>query len=458
MAKYLPPLFTRLYLSLLTAIFASILLTFYLSEQFLQRSDVVDFYEDSLQVFIDVSSYLQRNGQTAEQLFKDDTVLDPEFEILWQKNWDANADCEHCKFLSVIANTAIYQLSDEQLLAVYPLQQSEEVILISDKPANSSIFSGDRRQQNSSLITLFRNDPSEFIPYLLLLIVIISLGTTLYFSVRRLQKQINQLVKVNQEFGRGELSARAQKNYTEPVNELAQSFNRMADAITETVSENQIFAQAVPHEMRTPLSRIQLATGLLRQRKLKCEELVLLDNIDDYIDDIEKLTRQVLTFSKLNSISNQCDHQAKQCIKLDDFLQGRIKRLVVDNNLSINLNLQALQLECDPAYLRLIFDNLIKNALQYAATHIEVNLKVSPKNLIMLTVDDDGPGIDNLQFETIFQPFSRLDKSRNQETGGLGLGLPIAKAATRRINGHLFVSHSHLGGARFSCQLPLKVP
>lgn len=211
MAKYLPPLFTRLYLSLLTAIFASILLTFYLSEQFLQRSDVVDFYEDSLQVFIDVSSYLQRNGQTAEQLFKDDTVLDPEFEILWQKNWDANADCEHCKFLSVIANTAIYQLSDEQLLAVYPLQQSEEVILISDKPANSSIFSGDRRQQNSSLITLFRNDPSEFIPYLLLLIVIISLGTTLYFSVRRLQKQINQLVKVNQEFGRGELSARAQK-------------------------------------------------------------------------------------------------------------------------------------------------------------------------------------------------------------------------------------------------------
>ncbi|MCL1059604.1 ATP-binding protein [Shewanella gelidimarina] len=458
MANYLPPLFTRLYLSLLTALFASIVLTLYLSEQFLEQSDVVDFYDDSYQTFIEVTSGVSRTHLSAPQYITSVQGLHPQFDINWQANWNAKQDCSECTLLSNIGGISIYQLSEAQLLAIYPLDRTNGAILISDRLPNSLLFDESNRQHRSSFMALLRDDPSELIPYLLLLVVIITIGTTLYFSVRRLQKQINQLVDTNKKFGQGDLNIRARQTYSEPVNELADSFNRMADAITETVKENQVFAQAVPHEMRTPLSRIQLATGLLRQRSLQTEELDLLDDIDNYIDDIEKLTRQVLTFSKLNSVLNQKDNQTKQWIKLDEYLQSRIKLLATDNRIMVNSNLPSLQLECDPAYLRLMFDNLFKNALMYASSQVEVTLSFSRKEsktrLLIISVDDDGPGIDSQQFETIFLPFARLDKSRSQQTGGLGLGLAIAKAAARRMQGTLVVSRSLLGGANFSCQLP----
>ncbi|PKG58553.1 ATP-binding protein [Shewanella sp. GutDb-MelDb] len=457
MANYLPPLFTRLYLSLLTALFASIILTFYLSEQYLEQSDVVDFHDDSYQIFIEATSGMQRTHLSAEQYINSYQGQHLQFNITWQANWNAKQDCSDCEFLSNIGGISIYQLSDEQLLAIYPLYQTNGTILISDRLPNSLFFDRTNKQQSSSFIELLRDDPSEFIPYLLLLVVIISLGTTLYVSVRRLQKQINQLVDINKKFGQGELNIRARQTYSEPVNELADSFNRMANAITETVKENQIFAQAVPHEIRTPLSRIQLATGLLRQRSLQNEELELLDNIDNYIDDIEKLTRQVLTFSKLNAVTGQDDSQNTQRIKLDEYLQSRIMQLTTDNVIAVKLNLQPLELECEPAYLRLMFDNLFNNALMYASSQVEITVSSSRKScgkgLVVVSVDDDGPGVDSHQFETIFLPFSRLDKSRNQQTGGLGLGLAIAKAATRRMQGKLLVGRSHLGGASFSCQL-----
>lgn len=457
MANYLPPLFTRLYLSLLTALFASIILTLYLSEQFLERSDVVDFYDDSYQTFIEVTSDMPRTHLSPKQYIISYQGLHPLFHIEWKASWDAKRDCSDCTFLRNVRGISIYQLSDEQLLAVYPLYQTNGTIVISDKLPSSLFFDEPNRQHNISFMAILRDDPSILIPYLLLLIVIITIGATLYFSVRRLQNQINQLIDTNKRFGKGELNIRANQNYSKPVNELADSFNRMADSITETVKENQVFAQAVPHEMRTPLSRIQLVTGLLRQRNLQAEELVLLDNIDNYIDDIEKLTRQVLTFSKLNAVLTQKDCQTKQLIKLDEYLQSRIKQLTTGNNIVVTLNLPSIQLECDPAYLRLMFDNLFKNALMYASSQVEITLSFSRKesenSLLIISVDDDGPGIESQEFETIFLPFARLDKSRSKQTGGLGLGLAIAKAATRRMQGQLFVSRSYLGGANFSCQL-----
>lgn len=455
MTNIFPPLFTRLYISLLAALFASVLLTFYLSEQFLERSDVIDFYDDSFQTFAEISADMHRSGLSAQQLLLTPIEYDASFDVRWQENWNIKQHCSTCDFLSKIAGTSIYKLTDDQLLAVYPLSQGEGAILISDKQANSVLSPRASRQHDDSLFVLIRNDPAEVVPYLLLLVVVVVIGTTLYFSVRKLQAQINQLVQINQRFGKGELSIRAPQDYTEPVNELAHSFNKMADSITETVNENQIFAQAVPHEMRTPLSRIQLATGLLRQRKQQAEELALLDNIDNYIDDIDKLTRQVMTFSKLNA--EQTAQEPKKCspIQLDEYIQSRIQHLRVNNDIDIVATLPNIQLDCDSAYLRLMFDNIFSNALRYAFSQVKVTVKVNQAlpSLINLTIEDDGIGIEEQNFTSVFLPFYRIDKSRNLETGGLGLGLAIAKAAAARMRCNLKVSKSKLGGACFSCDL-----
>lgn len=459
MTNILPPLFTRLYISLLAALFASILLTLYLSEVFLERNENIDFYEDTFHLFIELRSELRHTKVDPVKYIIDLEQQRNQFKIDWQQQWFAAKDCVDCQFLTKINDTAIYQMTENRLLAVYPLEQPKGILLLSDLEEHDLFFDRTSDELLSTITKVWQHNPTSFAPFILLLIVIITIGTTLYFSVRKLQKQINQLVQTNQKFGQGELNIRANGHYSEPVNLLANSFNKMADSITETVKENQIFAQAVPHEMRTPLSRIQLATGLLRQRKQDVQEQLLLDNIDNYIDDIEKLTRQVLTFSKLNALSKKSDSQNQERVKLDEYLQSRIRQLSKDHAITINLNLQPMEFECDPAYLRLMFDNLFKNALRYACSQVEVTLSFSQKEgeirQLVISVDDDGTGIESQHFETIFLPFARIDQSRSQQTGGLGLGLAIAKAAARRMQGTLSVSHSHLGGANFSCQLNL---
>ncbi|EDQ01748.1 sensor histidine kinase [Shewanella benthica KT99] len=251
---------------------------------------------------------------------------------------------------------------------------------------------------------------------------------------------------------------RASPKLSEPVKALATSFNQMAESITETVKENQIFAQAVPHEMRTPLSRIQLATGLLRKSSTEPQQVALLDNIDTYIDDIDELTKQVLTFSKLNAAIGEDKSISKQVIKLEAYLDERIIQLNQDKTKNVILYCHQQELECDPAYLRLMFDNLVKNAIRYAKSTVIICVEIKEVNQadtqLIITVADDGPGIAKEDFDTIFIPFSRLDKSQNQQTGGLGLGLAIAKAATKRMSGELSVSRPPDGGASFSCRIP----
>lgn len=457
MTNILPPLFTRLYISLLAALFASILSTLYLSEVFLERNENIDFYEDTFHLFIEIRSELRHTKVNPTQYISDLGEQRNQFKVDWQQQWLAARDCVDCQFLTKINGTAIYQVSPDRLLAVYPLEQPKGVLLLSDLHEHNLFVERKSDELLSTLIKAWQNDPASFAPFILLLIVIITIGTTLYFSVRKLQKQINQLVQVNQKFGQGELSIRATDHYSEPVNLLANSFNKMADSITETVKENQIFAQAVPHEMRTPLSRIQLTTGLLRQRKQDAQELLLLDNIDSYIDDIDNLTRQVMTFSKLNAVQAQQEQQKPQSIQLKEYLQSRINHLHSDSNIKVIVEVAEVTLECDSAYLRLMFDNIFSNALRYTDNQVKVTVKqsttLSSTKLMTLCIDDDGQGIANHDFDAIFLPFYRIDKSRNLATGGLGLGLAIAKAAAMRMNGKLYVSQSHLGGACFSCEL-----
>jgi len=458
MANYLPPLFTRLYVSMIAALCASIFVTLYFSEQFLEQSDIVDFYEDTYHVFTEINSDLNRSGLEPVQYFDDLQLNHYHFNIEWQKQSQGKAKCDNCEFINKIAGTFIYRLGDEQFLAIYPLDELKGAILISDQAPSSLFFDNAGGRQPLTLTEIWHEDPEELIPFILLIVTALAIGATLYYPVRQLQKQINQLIETNQKFGNGELNVRAEPVFSEPVNSLANSFNRMAESITETVKENQIFAQAVPHEMRTPLSRIQLATGLLRKRCQQADERELLDNIDCYIDDIDELTKQVLTFSKLNAAPSQKECLNKQLIQLDEYLQSRVQQLNREQVIDVILKMEQHQFECDPVYLRLMFDNLLKNALRYAITRVVVTVKGSGEHgemrELVISVDDDGPGIESQHYDSIFLPFSRIDKSRSQQTGGLGLGLAIAKAAARRMHGQLEVGRSELGGARFSCHFP----
>jgi signal transduction histidine kinase len=99
--------------------------------------------------------------------------------------------------------------------------------------------------------------------------------------------------------------------------------------------------------------------------------------------------------------------------------------------------------------------NILRNAAKYANRHISLAVHVGENSSIEISVDDDGPGIPEDQRDHIFEPFYRLDRSRDRTTGGFGLGLAIALKAVRLHGGSIHVGHSQLGGAQFIIRLPV---
>lgn len=285
-----------------------------------------------------------------------------------------------------------------------------------------------------------------------LMIVFITIAIAIYWPVSIIKRQIENLIRIQHQFGSGDLSVRANDPFTKPIDELASSFNSMASAISDMVNENQIFAQAVPHEVRTPLSRIQLAVGLLSQNNNNEKQMALLGNIDTYIDDINELISQVVDFSKLNSIKDEDGVSLHQTIKVGAFIESRIMATKCEESRDVIRNINDdIELTTNPAYLRLLVDNLLKNAAIHSKNQIIISLNTF-NGYTELFVEDDGDGIPNEYLDTIFIPFSRIDVSRSRKTGGLGLGLSISKAACSRMNSQLTVENSPNGGAKFTCK------
>lgn len=446
-------LFTRLYLTIALAVTVSGTASFFLIEKLNEQNDI-----DEYVIFTDyVYQGLLKQGKiiaNAElnSITKGKNYL-ADFAMSWQVMLENITPCEDCQLIGHSGNVDIYSNSYEQFFAVYKLAKVNAWLVISE---DDVIFFGDEEEDNLLAIDPLAEDLvmefslDDITPMILLFIVLITIATAIYWPIRAIQRQIESLIETQHQFGVGDMHARANKEFTKPLNELAASFNFMANSITETVNENQVFAQAVPHEVRTPLSRIQLAVGLLSRNNNNKQQMELLGNIDTYIGDINELISQVVEFSKLNAVNDECEFSLHQTIELGAFIESRIKATKCEDKLKVIRQLnESLEITTNPVYLRLLVDNLLKNASIHAKNQIIISL-ASVNGHIELSIEDDGEGIPIEFIDTIFIPFSRLDVSRSRKTGGLGLGLAISKAACKRMNSQLTVENSTISGAKFT--------
>jgi len=440
MNKLIPRFFTRLYTTMTIAIFASVYLTIALMSEWIEQDDVEDFLRDTSWVFQVLESVRDKKQLAASEYYlKLDQELYP-FQVTWSATNET--PCNDCVFVGHIVGADVYKLDDGRMLSKHQITGSLGFVILEDIKFEP--------QPETSTTEFTPVDIEELMPFLILFSILVTIAITLYLPIRKLQHQINQLNTINQQFGKGDLDVRADKNTPEPLRGLALSFNNMAQQLADNVTENQIFAQAVPHELRTPLSRIQLAAGIIRADCDSLQQQQLLDNIDQYITDIDELCSQVITFSQVNAHLNKDKHQQ---IFIKPFITTSVSRFPLQSAIDITLVIDdSLSLTTDHAYLRLIVDNLIKNAINHASSKIVIcaTTSIADSNETRLSIEDDGNGIEAADFDTIFIPYSRLDKSRSRKTGGLGLGLAIAQNAAKRLNSKIHVSKSALGGAKFS--------
>lgn len=270
--------------------------------------------------------------------------------------------------------------------------------------------------------------------------------------LRSLKHSANALAK-------GDLSSRVDANIThrqDEMGQLAGAFNVMADAVQAMIHNQQRLMGDISHELRTPLTRLQLALALARKKGQHSDEL---ERIGYEALQLEALISELLTLSRVSLAS----HENKIMLELAESLSQVLDDAEFEaeqqgKQLQISIA-ESLTLAQFPKALSRAIENLLRNAIRYANTHVSIDA-VQTASHIMITIQDDGPGIDTQELEAIFKPFYRPDEARDRQSGGWGLGLAITQAAIKLHQGHI-VAENLIGptgqrqGLKFTIKLPI---
>lgn len=261
---------------------------------------------------------------------------------------------------------------------------------------------------------------------------------------------LQSLSRVADEFGSGKLTARSQMKPSASIYPLAERINHMADRIEDLLEAQKSLLHSVSHELRTPIARLEFGMELLDARAKDPDLSKRIHAMEGDLRELNALVNELLDMSKLDSARNLQAEPAELAPVLRECTEMLppspiALECVLDEDLG--------ELEIDRRLLARAVCNLLRNAQKYAAGRIVLSGRRTP-DAVEITVDDDGPGIPVEERDKIFDPFYRLDRSRDRATGGFGLGLSIAQKAVALHGGSLRAGSAPLGGARFVITLP----
>jgi two-component system OmpR family sensor kinase len=262
---------------------------------------------------------------------------------------------------------------------------------------------------------------------------------------------LQSLSRVADEFGAGKLSARARTSPSASIYPLAERINHMAGRIESLLESQKNLLHSVSHELRTPIARLEFGLELLGARTDDPALHKRIAAMEGDLAELNGLVNELLGMARLDSA---------QALQAEPFELAPMLRNCIDS-----LPPSGHQLRCEAAdglgsidadrrLLGRAVCNLLTNAQKYAAGTVALSARRLAGGGIEIAVEDDGPGIPADERERVFEPFYRLDRSRDRATGGFGLGLSIAHKAVALHGGTLRVEDAGLGGARFVIELP----
>jgi two-component system osmolarity sensor histidine kinase EnvZ len=266
------------------------------------------------------------------------------------------------------------------------------------------------------------------------------LFTVATIFMRNQVKPIGRLAEAANEFGKGRDVPQFKPEGATEVRQAAAAFIDMRNRIQRQISQRTKMLAGVSHDLRTPLTRMKL------QLEMAATDDSLADLKSD-IGEMEHMLEGYLAFARgeggeepaetnLGELLSSVSAQARR--------QGGTIDLHVESTISVPLR---------PKIFRRCLANLINNAMRYAE---HVSVKAGKRgDFVDITIDDDGPGIALEMREDVFKPFFRIDESRNLGTGGVGLGLTIARDVVRMHGGDIELVDSPNGGLRARIKLPL---
>ena len=286
-----------------------------------------------------------------------------------------------------------------------------------------------------------------------LLIALALSGLTCFWLAQQVTRPVRALRVAGQRIADGDLAARvgaAAAARGDELGELAGDFDRMAGRIEELVSAQTRLLRDVSHELRSPLTRLQVATGLLRQRGGSATSPDL-DRLDQEIARLDALIGQVLTLTRLNSQAAPAREPLPLAILLRELVDdARFEGGALDRAVALEVHGEPV-LRGDPQLLRSALDNVIRNALEHARQAVQVGLWADGEGA-HIEVRDDGPGVPPAEIGRIFTPFVTLPGASPRQ--GSGLGLAIARRAIELHNGTIEAENLAGGGLLVRVRVP----
>ena len=225
------------------------------------------------------------------------------------------------------------------------------------------------------------------------------------------------------------------------VQRVAQAFNGMQSRLLEHLDTRIKLLAAMSHDLKTPITRLKLRAEMLDDDAMR--EKFVRD-----LDEMQALVQETLAYlrDELSGVSLElCDVNSL----LDAWLADRAEL----GQHPLRHGAAERPLATAPAALRRIVDNLLDNAYRYGQGDVELNI-VDRADSLSLRVRDHGPGIAPEQLEQVFEPFYRLESSRNRSSGGSGLGLTIARHLAHQLGGQLTLENAADGGLCATLTLP----
>jgi two-component system osmolarity sensor histidine kinase EnvZ len=255
-------------------------------------------------------------------------------------------------------------------------------------------------------------------------------------------QSVRRLAQAADDFGKGREVPDFPPEGAFEVRQVARAFNIMRNRIRRQLAQRMEMLAGVSHDLRTPLTRMKLQLAMMSDGA---------DEVTDLRDDLDEMERMLDAYLAFARGEGMEEAAPTDLADLLETIVGRFRREGATVDLAAGPLPSRVRLK--PLAFERVIGNLIGNATRYG-TRVEVGARRIART-IEINVDDDGPGIPQDKREEVFRAFHRLEPSRNPRTGGIGLGLTVARDIVRGMGGDIVLSDSPRGGLRATVSVPI---
>ena len=251
-------------------------------------------------------------------------------------------------------------------------------------------------------------------------------------------RPIVNLAKAAERFGRGENIDEYRPSGALEIRKAGLEFDKMRKRIVRHLTQRSEMLSGISHDLRTPLTRLKLQLSFIKDEELS-------KKMSSDVDEMEKMLNEYLQFTSSTYL------EKNETFNISELIKSIIDKYD-NNNISIEL-IPRIYINGRKNLIQRSLNNIIDNSIKYAD---KINLGLSKKNdNIIITIDDNGIGIPKNEYQNVFKPFYKLDKSRGNSKSSVGLGLSITSDVIKSHGGNVVLEKSPLNGLRVKIFLPL---